>query len=142
MTVGANVSVIHQSNAGLGDTTIVRTRGLLSAHAGGSIITDLGMDGAWGIGIVSAQAFAAGAASIPGAYTNADWDGWFAHGFWSFFQNAAGTPNNLVMSSVQMEWDSKAMRKVKDTDVVVVMAESQSAAVQVSLQFRMLIKLP
>ena len=97
--------------------------------------------GAWGMGIVIAQAFAAGAASIPGPFTNADWDGWFAHGYWSYRSMEAGTPGNLLIADVREAIDSKAMRKVLDLNVVVVMAESQSDAVRVAINFRMLLKL-
>ena len=105
------------------------------------VVTSFEPIGAWGMGIVSAQAFVAGAASIPGPYTDVEWDGWFAHGFWGFRQTAAGTVGNLVVNSQFMEIDNKAMRKINDTDVMVVMAESQADAARVSIQFRMLVKL-
>ena len=92
------------------------------------------------MGIVSAQAFAAGAASIPGPYSQADWDGWFVHGFWSYQQTVAGTAGTLLLSSREYVIDSKAMRKIQGSDVLVVMAESQASAAEVSIQFRMLLK--
>ncbi len=139
VSVGANASNINQSNSTLGNTTIVRIRGMFSvvntAEVDGDII------GAWGFGIVSAQAFAAGAASIPGPYTNGDWDGWFAHGYWSYRQELIGVGANVWKASVEAVIDNKAMRKVNDTDVVVVMTESQAVACKVAINFRMLLKL-
>ena len=139
VTVGAGASVIHQSDATLPLTTIVRLRGILSVKAGTSG-ADQDLIGAVGMGIVSTEAFAAGAASIPGPFSNSDWDGWLwwqAYAMrWEF-----GTAVGQVVGSVQQVIDNKAMRKVGANEVVVVMAESQAAAAVVAINFRLLVKI-
>jgi len=76
LAIAAGASVIVESNATLTGTTIVRLRGELSVRPS-TFGADLDLVGALGIGIVSDQAFAAGSASIPGPWTDKDWDGWF-----------------------------------------------------------------
>ena len=139
-SLASNASAIMQSNATLGGTTIVRTRGLLLVRPQG-FGADLDMQGALGIGIVSDQAFAAGAGSVPGPWTDADWDGWFVWQPWALrveFSDATGV---LVPANVNWEIDSKAMRKVQFNETVVIVAESQAGAVIIETPFRMLIKL-
>ncbi len=93
------------------------------------------------MGLVSDQAFAAGAVSIPGPWSDPDWGGWFVWIPWSFrFEFVSGTGIQMP-GSVQIPIDSKAMRKVQPNETLVVMLESQSAAVTVAASFRMLVKL-
>jgi len=138
VVVGANASVLHQSAAAIGNNTIIRTRGLVSVNTTSEADTEV--VGAYGMGIVTAQAFAAGAASIPGPFTDADWDGWFVHGYWSYRLELAGTAGTLLIDSVEMPIDSKAMRKINGSEVLVVMCESQADACRVAINFRMLLK--
>jgi len=140
LTSGA--SQILQSNATLGTTTIIRTRGLISV-APSAVTADIDIQGAFGMGIVSDQAFAAGAGSIPGPWTDQDWGGWF---LWIPFFNAlevgaAPSSVELYMPNSVFHFDSKAMRKVEINETVVVMIESQAGAAQVVSPFRMLVKL-
>ncbi len=142
VAVGAGASVLTQSVqlTGVADvSTVVRTRGQISITP--QVFTaDAEITGAWGMGIVSQQAFAAGAVSIPRPFTDNGWDGWFAWVPFSFrygFNDASGT----LIESVELPIDSKGMRKVKSDDVIVVMAESQAIAFRISGQFRMLVKL-
>ena len=141
MAIGAGASVINQSSTGfLAGDTIVRTRGLLSIMPSVFGI-DLTVIGAMGFGIVSNQAFAAGAASIPGPWSNADWEGWFLHQYfaWKF---EVTTDIGRLIGSVQIPFDSKAMRKMDGTsETLVVMVESQANAISASVNFRMLVKL-
>ncbi len=97
------------------------------------------MIGAIGCGIVSDQAFAAGAASIPGPWTDQDWSGWFVWMPWAFRFEFTTDIGRLIGSFTQVI-DSKAMRKVQPNETVVWMAESQAAAANVANPFRMLIK--
>ena len=139
-SIASNASAILQSNATLGGTTVVRTRGLLLVRPQG-FGADLDMQGALGIGIVSDQAFAAGAASIPGPWTDPDWDGWFLWMAWALrveFSDASGVN---IPADVTQQIDSKAMRKVQFNETLVVMAESQAGAVIIETPFRMLVKL-
>ena len=96
--------------------------------------------GAFGIAIVSDQAAAAGAASIPGPWSNADWDGWFVwEGFAMSLQFSDAT--GVFLDSVQSVIDSKAMRRVGDNDTIVAMCESQAVAFEIACPLRQLFKL-
>ena len=115
------LSSFTPNDAGMLNSTVVRTRGLISI-APNAVTADVLIDGAFGIGVVSVQAFAAGIASIPEPFDEASWDGWFVWTpiIYDFeFGTAVGvqTPANQII-----EIDSKAMRKVESTDVVVVVA--------------------
>ena len=57
-------------------STVVRHRGRISVAVPTGTNTDLEFTGAWGVGVVSVEAFAAGVASIPEPYTDSDWGGW------------------------------------------------------------------
>ncbi len=138
-TVSTGGTTLMQSNASLAGTTITRVRGLLSV--GLQVYSaDLPVIGAMGMAVVSDEAVAAGAASIPGPWTNSDWGGWFVWMPW-IFNFEFTTDIDRLLGSVEWELDSKAQRKVKNNETVVVMAESQAGAVIVGTPFRMLVKL-
>jgi len=118
---------------------VVRTRGLLSVELTAST-ADQEAVGAIGFAIVSDQAEAAGAASIPGPWTDQDWDGWFLWQPWAFTFESI-TQAGVLLFSREWEIDSKAMRKFDSGNTIVVMAESEVAAVRVATPFRMLFKL-
>jgi len=140
VAVAAGASVMNQSFIPADGETVVRTRGIIAVKVN-STVADANVVGAIGFAVVSEQAAAAGAASIPGPYSNADWDGWFVHEFWSHrFEFIDGTGFGLITQIIDL--DSKAMRKLSAGDRVVVMTESQAVAADVSVQFRMLLKLP
>ncbi len=141
IAVASNATVIMQSNATLGDTTVVRVRGLLVVEP--NVYTaDKAMQGAFGIGIVSDQAFAAGAASVPGPWTDPDWGGWFVWQAWAGrLEFVTGTGVRVRDSALEYQIDSKAMRKVESNETLIVVAESQVGAVNISTPFRMLLKL-
>ncbi len=119
--------------------TIVRTRGQVSITFD-SFAADKSIVGAYGAGIVSFDAFTAGVASVPGPFSDADWGGWY---LWrSFTKNfeffdATGS----LLGSSEQEVDSKAMRKIGTSEVMVFVAESQSGAFNISMPLRTLIKL-
>ncbi len=124
---------------GLPKPTVVRTRGEVSVVPT-TFAADLDIIGAYGLAIVSDRAFAAGAASIPGPFTDAGWDGWFV---WrSFSQHVEfidGT--GFLITRMAHEVDSKAMRKITDDETLVLMAESQAGAFKISMPLRFLFKL-
>jgi len=106
--------------------TIVRTRGIITVFPQ-DFSADSTVVGAFGIGMVSAEAFAAGVASIPEPFSDADWGGWMVMVPFTFhfeFQSATGAE----MVHVQYEVDSKAMRKVEPSTVLVAVAESFGGA--------------
>jgi len=139
--VGSNTSVLVQSNATLQNTTVIRVRGLLSVQPG-SFAADLDIKGALGFALVSDQAAAAGAVSIPGPWTDLDWGGWFLWVPWAGrVEFRSDTGIRFFDSQINIPLDSKAMRKVAPNETLVVMAESQVGAANVNLAFRMLVKL-
>jgi len=124
--------------AGLPAPTIVRTRGQLSVKPQ-SFAADVAIIGAWGIAVVSDQAFGIGITAIPKPFINADWGGWFAWGSFSHrleFQDATG----MIFGPPPVEVDSKGMRKVTDNETIVMIAESQAGALDISMPLRMLLK--
>ena len=142
VVVGTNAKVLVASfspeGAGMEKPTVVRTRGQVGIRPN-VVSADLDVVGALGLGIVSAQAFGIGITAVPGPFTDADWDGWFVWRSFSYrFEATAGV-------DVAIDWgfevDSKAMRKVADNEVVVVVAESQVGAFQISPPLRLLFKL-
>jgi len=123
-------------------STVVRTRGLFSIHPT-AYTADLVAIGAVGFAMVTDEAFTAGAASIPGPWTEQEWDGWFVWFPFAFrFELLDGT-GAMMPGSLQIPFDSKAQRKFDQGMTIVVMVETQQAgaAVTVATPFRMLFKL-
>ena len=124
---------------GMVKPTVVRTRGEVSIKPS-AFGVDVDIVGAYGMGVVSDQALAAGVTSIPGPWTDADWDGWFVWRSYSYhLEFTSGTGVRII--SEQYTVDSKAMRKVSDNETVVIVAESQAVAFEISMPVRMLLKL-
>ena len=119
--------------------TIVRTRGFVSVKPE-AVTADLDFTGAFGIGIVSEEAFNAGVGSMPEPFTDADWSGWFVWRSFAFdfeFEDATG----INYPNWNFELDSKAMRRIGPNEVLVAIAESQSGAYRINAPTRTLIKL-
>ena len=128
--------------------TIVRTRGeLLYALTLVTTAND-GFDTvAFGVCIVSENAFAVGITAIPTPFTDASWDGWMVHNMTAAFQPVAGdSVGELGSSANRIDIDSKAMRKFKATDVLVGVLETDgevgAATITAKLNSRLLLKLP
>ena len=101
-------------------TTLIRIRGTFMAFLTAVTAGGDGFDGAFGIGVVSSEAFAAGVASIPSALSDSDRNIWLVHQFINLHQ-LSGTEtdgSNAVGSVVRGEIDSKSMRKLVFGDVV------------------------
>ncbi len=132
--------------------TMVRTRGELQAH-----LTDTTAAGdgfpriACGLCVVAENAFDAGVASVPAPLTDISWDGWLWHRLFGLVSNEAIGPSaishavNTDLSTFRTEIDSKAMRKLKGSDVVIAVfetgAEVGTAVMDVSINTRILSKL-
>ena len=120
--------------------TFVRARGLFSVGVQATS-ADKTILGAFGAAIVTDQAFAAGAASIPGPWTENDWGGWFVHQVFSLqFEFTTDIGWNIIQSTYVI--DSKAMRKIGDGETLVLMVETSAADCQVNPAVRFLVKLP
>ena len=119
--------------------TLVRTRGQVSVQPD-VFSADVNVVGAFGIAIVSTDAFVAGAASIPGPFDQAGWNGWFVWRSFSMrFEFIDGI--GVLIGDQRWEVDSKAMRKMGPQDTMVIMAESQGGAYRISTPLRHLMKL-
>ncbi len=113
--------------------TIRRTRGIVFWKSDQQTATEDPI-GAFGMAIVSADAFAAGAASIPGPFSDDGSDLWFVHQYLHTavtFSDATG----LVQLGTQYEIDSKAMRKLSAEEILVLMVENGSATLAAQFQF-------
>ena len=99
--------------------TIVRIRGEIAFMMLTGGVGD-GFSGAVGLGIVQADAFAAGATSCPGALIDSDWDGWMWHSFFHLYTPAAnvGPAGGDQLAGLRLTIDSKAMRKIEDSEVL------------------------
>ena len=143
VSVGSNASVIIASfdaaSNGLLKPTIVRTRGRVSWKPTVTSAT-LTVVGAYGVAVVTDAAFVAGAGSVPGPFTEAGWDGWFAWGAFSFEIDVASSASKLMLESHDIV-DSKGMRKVTTDETVVLVAESQIGAFDISMPLRLLAKM-
>jgi len=130
--------------------TVVRIRGHLSAYLLLATATNDGFAGAFGIGIASAAAITAGAASVPTPITEQDADNWLFHQYFSVkspvaFASGAAQNGPDIASSFRMDVDSKAMRKVSSDAGIYAMVEVVevgTASMEVAFDSRMLLKLP
>ena len=124
------------SNPPLGET-VLRTRARIAVHSDQAAAVEQQL-GAFGMIVVSDRAVAAGAASIPGPFTDGGDDGWFVH------QAIVGMQEIATIRSVHTyDIDSKAMRKVEDGGEIAIMVENASAsdAFLINWQVRLLAKL-
>jgi len=118
--------------------TILRTRGHIQVIQN-SGVADESATIAIGLAIVSARAVAAGAASLPRPATEGSYP-WLWHG-WSITSSVAGLVADGMLA--RLEVDSKAMRKVKETEVMALVFEvcesvDQGGSVQLDGGFRVL----
>jgi len=121
--------------------TLVRTRGFVELVQTGGVALGDGYTGAFGIAIVTAQAFGVGISALPTPITEANWDGWLWHQMFSLRCNEANTDFKRQV----FEIDSKAMRKVGFEEVcymVVEVDEIGDAIMEVTGGSRILMKLP
>ncbi len=106
--------------------TLIRCRGLLVIQSNQIAAAEQPF-GAIGLCLVTDQAFAAGAGSIPLPYTDSESDAWLLHQFWAApFQFGDGT--GFARIDAQYQLDSKAMRRVTQDDTVLMVLEVGSAA--------------
>ncbi len=105
--------------------TIVRIRGIADVFLTAATVAGDGFLGAMGIALVNSDAFAAGIASIPGPQSDANWDAWIWHSFFSIHQLTAteADGSNASAAHQRIEVDSKAMRKWDPADTLVLMFE-------------------
>jgi len=126
--------------------TIIRTRGearifLSSVSAALDGFQTFGL----GIGVASATAFATGAAAVPTPLTEASWAGWLWYWSGPLMANAAISDTD-GSANIRIPIDSKAMRKLRDDEVVYFAAEAGTevgtAVAKIYVGTRQLFKLP
>ena len=116
------------NNAGL-DLTIRRTRGTFGVATDNLAAVAESQRGAFGMGLVSTDAAAAGVGSVPGPVSDAEWPGWFVwipfvEGF--ITATAIGQQANFVR---RYEVDSKAQRIFDGVNMsLIFVVESDSAS--------------
>ena len=125
----------------------VRFRGSVTLGLrSGSAIGD-GFSGAFGVCIVFENAFVAGVGSIPAPVTDISWDGWLVHQLFqlTMINSTHAAANQGTGGSYQRyEVDSKAMRKIKNFDImvgVIECVETGTSVMEATLQSRVLDKL-
>ena len=148
LTVTApSVSIIGNGLVALSDgLTLIRTRGVIQLITTSNDIALGGFTGAFGICIVSEDAFAVGATAVPDPVADSGWDGWLWHQFFSLLQGSVFSAQVSAGSgNLQIEIDSKAMRKMRGEDLLILVGEfleSGVASMSVVADTRMLFKLP
>ena len=124
----------------VGPGTIVRTRGIFSVSSDQAAASEVQI-GAMGVGFVNSVAGTLGITALPGPSTEALWDGWFVHQFFSDrfeFQTAAGFESRTMDRYII---DSKAMRKFdQDQNMVIVVENAGNRGIQVGVSLRFLVK--
>ena len=102
------------------EVTTIRIRGTALVRLTAATTALDGFSGALGLGVIDQEAFAAGQASCPGALTEQDWDGWMWHTFFHVFSPSsdAEVDAGTVSMAERFVIDTKAMRFLKDTDVL------------------------
>ena len=130
------------------EITLVRTRGIFQALQIAATSDNDGATGAFGIGVCTAAAFAAGIGSVPTPIAEQDSDTWLYWNAWSVAR-ITSTEADGVNAGPQM-WremiDSKAMRILGSEQVlyaaVEIGTETGAAVVDIVHDCRMLFKLP
>jgi len=110
-----------------GGVTLMRTRGHGVVRMDPGAISDSGILGC-ALGVFSSDAFTAGSASLPGPITDIDYD-WLWHSLFSFGPVITATDTeNSILTNVQVELDSKAMRILKPSQTLGFMFEALNVA--------------
>ena len=107
--------------------TLVRLRGQLQLYLTAATAADDGFSGAFGIVLVRAAAAAAGIASLPTPLTDVE-DQFLYHRFFSVHAPAAfavtGYASDSMAAAIQIDVDSRAMRKHTPGDSLVAVLEA------------------
>jgi len=128
------------------DLTIVRTRGRIILNLEVAGAAGQGFEWAFGMGIVSNNAFGIGVTAVPDPIADEAWDGWFVYEQGTLMSRDS-TPllDGIDSVSQLIVIDSKAMRKIHLTDVIVGVlgvVELGTSQMRAFLQTRILVKLP
>ena len=127
--------------------TLVRTRGNLVLWLETAAAQGNGFTGAFGLLAVGNEAFVAGVGSVPDPQDDPNDERWFYHTWFHVSSNTATTADigGDNMSSVRIEVDSKAMRKLPPDLVIAAVlgvVEIGTASLNFMFNSRTLVKLP
>jgi len=127
--------------------TIVRFRGeLLLGLTVSGVLLDGFRQVAAGVCIVSENAFDAGVTAVPDPIADIGWEGWLWYWTGAVFAANTTPSGNLGMEGARVVIDSKAMRKIKNTDVLIAVVATASldgtTNLEVRFNSRTLLKLP
>ena len=130
----------------LDGNTIVRIRGMVTMQV--SVVPNLATPNlfayAVGMCVVSENAFGVGITAVPTPLTDIAWDGWMFHSM-GIGGIVPGAGNPTADEPVAFEVDSKAMRKFKNTDVLIAVLEvselGTAGTITAEIESRTLIKL-
>ena len=106
-----------------GALTIVRTRGVFSVRAAAAAVGNSITRGAFGIILVSTDAFAAGVGSVPGPISD-DFNDWYVWAPFTLLHDDTTPSDSPHVTTVQ--FDSRGMRKSKFGQVAVAVLEVES----------------
>ena len=121
--------------------TVVRTRGSIWVKSDQHVADEYPF-GALGMAVVTDQAAAIGVTALPTPITDQGSDSFFLWQPWAGGVEAATSVGFDGAMLREYKFDSKAMRKIEDSDnIVVTMENSSTVGVDYLLLFRMLIKL-
>ena len=139
-------AVAFASSDGL---TVVRIRGELMLQLLTSSAAAGGFSGAFGIGKATLDATGIGVSALPNPIDDEDWDGWLYHRYYAL--RSAGVivladadAANSVTSSLRLEVDSKAMRKLPENEALfasIQTVESGVSNMTADFNSRVLVKL-
>jgi len=104
-----------------------------------------GFSGAFGVGIVSSDAFVAGVGSVPNPLDDQDWPGWLYCLHWSLHASTATISDGVNTGRISVDVDSKAMRRFRSNEAMFAsmqVTEVGTAQVEVFWNSRTLDKLP
>ena len=120
----SSVAIVGNGAIALGDgITVVRIRGILQLILTAASAPLDGFTGAFGICVVTEDAFAVGVTAVPDPVDDVGWDGWMWHSFYSLIQPIAFAAQSAATSNQTLVIDTKAMRKLHASDVIILVGE-------------------
>jgi len=126
--------------------TIVRIHGHLELLFSAADVALAGFNWVAGIGVVTLDAFTAGAGSIPDLFADIDWPGWMWMATGSIHTaKGAFAVGDPTVNPVIVKIDSKSMRKLRVNEVMFMAfetGEAPAATMTVRGMTRALVKLP
>jgi len=153
VNTGTNITTTSQAlgtggvQALLDGHTVTRIRGYCRLYVHVTSATMSGFHGALGMCIITENANGIGVTSVPHPLGDDDWDGWLWHHYIDVRSITATIADGANAKSVVQEIvvDSKAMRKFKESDLLVVVidvVEEGTASMRWEFDSRVLLKLP